>query len=275
MADDAEMNDPDMGMGEEDAMMNEENKEMMDAGMEMEGMEEEEVDELKKALEEGGFMCCCCLCQCTVKETKDLSCCCFLPIKCGVLFIGVIILAITLFVFLEIFYELLNDDIHWWYVLVGVLLASTLVVASAFTIVFFTKDDDSSRRGVRTACIMVIIGVSCVAIWSACYFVWLYKKDSVTTGNDGVGFVKATRKQEVVVTLYVACCIDALFAYFICVVNQYITALAPPEEEEKMGDEENKKDEKADDKASSKGSKKGSAKGDGEAAADDGAAKED
>ena len=274
MADDAEMNDPDMGMGEEDAMMNEENKEKMDAGMEMEGMEEEEVDELKKALEEGGFMCCCCLCQCTVKETKDLSCCCFLPIKCGVLFIGVIILAITLFVFLEIFYELLNDDIHWWYVLVGVLLASTLVVASAFTIVFFTKDDDSSRRGVRTACIMVIIGVSCVAIWSACYFVWLYKKDSVTTGNDGVGFVKATRKQEVVVTLYVACCIDALFAYFICVVNQYITALAPPEEEEK-GDEENKKDEKADDKASSKGSKKGSAKGDGEAAADDGAAKED
>lgn len=275
MADDAEMNDPDMGMGEEDAMMNEENKEKMDAGMEMEGMEEEEVDELKKALEEGGFMCCCCLCQCTVKETKDLSCCCFLPIKCGVLFIGVIILAITLFVFLEIFYELLNDDIHWWYVLVGVLLASTLVVASAFTIVFFTKDDDSSRRGVRTACIMVIIGVSCVAIWSACYFVWLYKKDSVTTGNDGVGFVKATRKQEVVVTLYVACCIDALFAYFICVVNQYITALAPPEEEEKKGDEENKKDEKADDKASSKGSKKGSAKGDGEAAADDGAAKED
>lgn len=276
MADDAEMNDPDMGMGEEDAMMNEENKEMMDAGMEMEGMEEEEVDELKKALDDGGFMCCCCLCQCTVKETKDLSCCCFLPIKCGVLFIGVIILAITLFVFLEIFYELLNDDIHWWYVLVGVLLASTLVVASAFTIVFFTKDDDSSRRGVRTACIMVIIGVSCVAIWSACYFVWLYKKDSVTTGNDGVGFVKATRKQEVVVTLYVACCIDALFAYFICVVNQYITALAPPEEEEeKMGDEENKKDEKADDKASSKGSKKGSAKGDGEAAADDGAAKED
>merc|ERR1712137_131518 len=136
------------------------------------------------------------------------------------------------------------------------------VVASAFTIVFFTKDDDSSRRGVRTACIMVIIGVSCVAIWSACYFVWLYKKDSVTTGNDGVGFVKATRKQEVVVTLYVACCIDALFAYFICVVNQYITALAPPEEE-------NKKDEKADDKSSAKGSKKGSAKGDGEAAGDD------
>merc|ERR1719171_1417998 len=139
-------------MREEDAMMNDGDKEMMDAGME--GMEEEEIDELKQKLEEGGFMCCCCLCQCTVKETKDLSCCCFLPIKCGVLFIGVIILAITLFVFLEIFYELLNDDIHWWYVLVGVLIAATLVVASAFAVLFFTDDNEGSRTRLNVACML-------------------------------------------------------------------------------------------------------------------------
>ena len=56
------------------------------------------------------------------------------------------------------------------------------------------------------------------------------------TGNDGVGFVKATRKQEVVITLYVACCIDALFAYFLCVVGQYIEALYDPTEDGKMED---------------------------------------
>lgn len=123
-----------------------------------------------------------------------MTCCCFFPIKCGVLFIGTVILALTLFVFLEIFYELLNDDIHWWYVLVGVILASLLIIASAFTVVFFTKDTDSSRRNMRTACILVIIGISLIAIWSTIYFVFLYKKDSVVTGNDGVGFVKATRK---------------------------------------------------------------------------------
>jgi hypothetical protein len=88
----------------------------------------------------------------------------------------------------------------------------------------------------RTACILVIIGVSLIAIWSTCYFVFLYKKDSVVTGNDGVGFVKATRKQEVVITLYVACCIDALFAYFLCVVGQYIEALYDPAEDGKMED---------------------------------------
>ena len=70
---------------------------------------------------------------------------------------------------------------------------------------------------------------------------FLYKKDTVTTGNDGVGFIKATRKQEVVITLYIACCICALFAYFICVINQYVDALKEPEEEMMM--EEEKKDD--------------------------------
>merc|ERR1712023_306069 len=226
-------------MDEEQPMMMEEGAmEPMMEEPKMEGMEEEEIDEVKQKLADGGFMCCCCLCQCTEAKIKDLSCCCFFPIRCGVLFIGCLILAITLFVFLEIFYELLNDDIHWWYVLVGVVLASTLIIASSFTVVFFTKDTDSSRSNMRVACILVIIGVSLVAIWATCYFIWLYKKDSVTTGNDGVGFVKATRKQEVVIILYIACCIDALFAYFLCVVEQYITAMKEEEPEKEMMMEE-------------------------------------
>ena len=195
---------------------------------------EKELTEIQQAIKDGGFLCCCCLCECTREETRELTCCCFFPIKCGVLFIGCFILAITLFVFLEIFYELLNDDIHWWYVLVGVLIAGTLVVASAFAVLFFTDDNPGSRTRLLVACMLVIVGVSLEAVWATIYFVFLYKKDSVTTGNDGVGFVKATRKQEVVVTLYIACCIDALFAYFICVVNQYCDALKPPEKEEMM-----------------------------------------
>merc|ERR1712078_572466 len=153
------------------------------------------------------------------------------PMRCGVLFIGCTILAITLFVFLEIFYELLNDDIHWWYVFVGIILASTL-----------------------------IIGVSLIAVWSTIYFVFLYKKDTVYTGNDGVGFVKATRKQEVVVTLYIACCIDALFAYFLCVIAQYIDAMkeeeeVPPMEDPMAAAMEDMMDKMMEDKMSS-GSKK-------------------
>ena len=217
--------------------MDDEMNPMME-GMDMEEkaedmmMEEEEVDEVKQKLQDGGFMICCCLCQCSDKRTKDLTCCCFFPIRCGVLFIGAFILATTLFVFLEIFYQLLNDDIHWWYVFVGVILAACLIVASAFAIIFFTKDTETSRSLLYTGCLLTIIGVTLVAAWSTVYFIFFYKKDMVTTGNDGVGFMKATRKQEVVITLYVACCIDALFAYFICIVSSYQNAMDEPKEEE-------------------------------------------
>lgn len=225
------MMDPEM-MDQMDEKMDEAMEE--EPMMEPEAPPEEELTEIQKAIKDGGFLCCCCLCECTEEKIRELTCCCFFPIRCGVLFIGCIILAITLFVFLEIFYELLNDDIHWWYVLVGVLIAGTLVVASAFSILFFTDDNPGSRTRLLVACMLVIVGVTLEAVWATIYFVFLYKKDSVTTGNDGVGFVKATRKQEVVVTLYIACCIDALFAYFICVVNQYCDALKPPEKEEMM-----------------------------------------
>merc|ERR1719359_1597962 len=137
---------------------------MKPAMEDMMGMEEEEIDEMKEKLADGAFMCCCCLCQCTDKRVKDLTCCCIFPIRCGVLFIAAIIIAVTLFVFLEIFYQLLNDDIHWWYVLVGVILASILIIASAFAIVFFTNDTESSRSKLWTGCLFVIIGVSLVAV---------------------------------------------------------------------------------------------------------------
>jgi len=232
--------EPEMDMEKEPEMMM----------MEEEKEPEDTRTDVQKRLDNGGFFCCCCLCECTEPRTKELTCCCFFPIKCGVIFIGCIILCLTLFVFLEIFYQLLNDDIHWWFVLVGVVLAATLVVASSFIIVFFTGDTESSRGKLFLSCLLVIIGVALEAVWAACYFVFLYKKDTVVTGNDGVGFIKATRKQEVVITLYIACCICALFAYFICVVNQYVKALEEPPKEEmmmvmedKMMEEPEKKDD--------------------------------
>jgi len=140
-------------------------------------------------------MCCCCLCECRNEKTKKHTCCCILPIKCGVYLIGCLIIVVTLFAFLEIFYELLNDDIHWWYVFVGVIICILLLVASAFAVLFFTKDEHPNRVKLNVACMLVIIGVSLLAIWCMVYFLFWYKKDAVVTGNDGVGFVKATRKQ--------------------------------------------------------------------------------
>jgi hypothetical protein len=71
-----------------------------------------------------------------------------------------------------------------------------------------------------------------LAVWNTCYFLFWYKQGSVKTGNDGIGFLTATRKQEVVFSLYIAAVIDALFAYYICVVANYCEAINKKEREE-------------------------------------------
>lgn len=167
-------------------------------------------------------MCCCCVCQCEDKLTKDRKCCIIFPLKCGVQVIGLSIIIIALVQFLEVFYQLLNDQIDWWYVLVGVILAIPLIIAFAFAVVFFADEGDSERVLLRTGLILTLVAVTLSAAWNASYFWFFYKSSEVVTGNDGVGFIKGTRKQEIVFSVYVACVIDAFVAYFICVTTEYI-----------------------------------------------------
>ena len=54
--------------------------------------------------------------------------------------IGIATLVVTLGLFIEVFYCLLNEYIHWWYVPVAVLCLCPLIVGSVFVIRFFTKD---------------------------------------------------------------------------------------------------------------------------------------
>jgi len=166
-------------------------------------------------------MCCCCVLVCEDEKTKDAMCCCCLPIKCGVQVIAASIIVITIVQFLEIFYQLLNDHIDWWYVLVGVAISIPIIIAFGMTIYFFAEDDDGTRVGLQSAAILLIISVALLATWNACYFTLLYNADNVVTGNDGVGFVTVTVKQQVVFSLWIAAVVCAFFAYYICVLSQY------------------------------------------------------
>jgi hypothetical protein len=101
---------------------------------------------LQKKLDEGNAtMCCCCVCQCDDEQSRAYKCCILFPIKCGVQFIALLVVLVAVCQFLEIFYQLLNDNIDWWYVLVGVLLCVPLIVALAFAICFYNDETDSTR----------------------------------------------------------------------------------------------------------------------------------
>lgn len=146
------------------------------------------------------------------------------PIKCGVQFIALLVVLVAVCQFLEIFYQLLNDNIDWWYVLVGVFLCVPLIIGLAFAIVFFNEETDTSRTLLYTAVILTIVSLTLSAIWNAVYFWFFYHHDNVVTGNDGVGYTHATRKQEIVFSSYIALVADCFFAYFLCVITNYIHA---------------------------------------------------
>lgn len=213
-------------------------------------------------------MCCCCVCQCESRETKDMKCCFIFPINCGVQLVALAVILIAVCQFLEVFYQLLNDKIDWWYVLVGVILAVPLIIALASAVGFFADETDSSRTMLQAGLILVIVSITLSAIWNASYFWWFYKSDEVVTGNDGIGFLKVTRKQEIVFSLFIACVVDAFFAYFLCVLGEYKEAFRrtaiqdwlkanPDEEAEPLKKEEApaKEDDKKDD-AAAEGDKK-------------------
>jgi len=196
-------------------------------------------------------MCCCCICQCQTKETKDLACCGCFPIKFGVYAIGIITFCLLIFLFVEIFYCLLIEYDDWWYVLVGEVLLIPLIIACTFFVVFFAKETDTTRTTLFAGCQLVLISVTLLAVWNVCYFYFFYKYDAVYTGTADLGYIKQTKKQFIVWSMFLAAAIDAVYAYFLCVCHTYKTRLNKPDEEEKKEEEkkeeEKKEEEKKDD----------------------------
>jgi hypothetical protein len=173
--------------------------------------------------------CCCCICKCKDDAVKEEKCCFCCPIICGVQFIAISVILICLVQFIEIFYQLLNDNIEWWYVLVGVGITIPLMIATGLAISYLADPEggvdkgDSVRVGLQSAGILVIISVALLATWNACYFTLLYKAEKVATGNDGIGYLTVTVKQQVVFSIWIAAVTCCFFAYYLCVLSNFKT----------------------------------------------------
>ena len=199
-----------------------------------------------------GEMCCCCICHCSRPETKNLSCFGCFPIKCGIISIGVLTLFLILSSLVEIYAMLLNEGIHWWYVLVSLVLLIPTILAATFLIAFFNADTGSRRAKLRVACIFVIISFSLLAVWNICYFNFWYKKEDVEMGQNDWHF-KQTKKQYVFWSVFISLVVDGFYAYFICVVARYRNALRKDEEAEKEAEAKKAAEQKAADEAEGKG----------------------
>merc|ERR1712086_583773 len=169
-------------MDEEMMMAMDEAAPMMEAEKMEEAPAEDQVS-IARNLEDSLKPCCCCLCSCSNEYTKDSSCCGCFPIKCGVLSIGVFTLLLTIYMVTMNFFLILNDYIHWYFPVVILILMAPMCIGSSFFVVFFTKDSAASRGKLFTACMFGIISTALIAVWIVCYYVFIYKNDTVFTGQ--------------------------------------------------------------------------------------------
>jgi len=175
-------------------------------------------------------MCCCCICHCQTEEDKPYSCCGCLPIKCGLVAIGILTILVTLALFVEVYWTLLNEYIHWWYVIVATLCLIPIVVATVFALRFFTKDQKSSRKNMWVGMILAIVSFTLLAIWNLIYFQWVYKYQEVYFGVDGFGYTQQSKKGIMVWSLFVGLLFDFIWGYFLCVATRYATCRDGPQE---------------------------------------------
>ena len=173
--------------------------------------------------------CCCCLCVCSNEKTSDLTCCGCLPIKCGIVSLGIIYFTLTVVLVTWNFFMMLNEYIDWWFPVVSLALLIPLVIGTCFFVVFFTKDKRASRGKLGPACQLAIISLSLVAVWNLVYFIWLYKKDKDTVyqGMNEGPYKKTPKKVYVFSILAETIVLVAFFTYAICVTERYYDAMLP------------------------------------------------
>merc|ERR1712046_172335 len=199
-------------------------------------------DDVSIAREQELTPCCCCLCACSNEYTKDSRCCGCFPIKCGVLTIGIFTVLLTIYLVTMNFFLILNEYIHWYFPVVILVLLAPLCIGSSFFVVFFTKDTAASRGKLFTACMFGIISTALIAVWIVCYYVFIYKNDTVFTGQGDPqtnSYSKMSKKFYLFVVLAETTALCIAYSYFICVTNRYAQKMKGEEEKE----EEEKKDE--------------------------------
>lgn len=171
--------------------------------------------------------CCCCICLCHTKKTDGISCMCCVPIKAGIMAIGVLTLILAAVQISCQFFLMLNDQVAWWFPLVNIFLLVPTYVAASFFVVWFGKDCVSTRGRLFCSCIMVIVSASLIAVWNVIYFVWIYKKDTVYYGwgTTEEGYTKFQKKYYIFRELLFAVIVLTLWSYFLCVCVRYADLL--------------------------------------------------
>ena len=86
-----------------------------------------------------------------------------------------------------------------------------------------------------------IISTALIAVWIVCYYVFIYKNDTVFTGQGDPqtnAYSKMSKKFYLFVVLAETTALCISYSYFICVTNRYAQKMKGSDEEEAKEGEE-------------------------------------
>jgi len=165
-----------------------------------------------------------------------MTCCCCVPIKCGITIIGVFTVLLACIGISAQFFLMLNDQVKWWFCLVNLIIMVLYYIAAAYFFVWFGKESVGNRGNLACACIMVIVAAVLLAVWAVVYFTAIYDGDTVYYGwgTTEEGYVKYQKKYYIFRELAWAVIVVTCYSYFICVCGRYSTALRLAREEDNV-----------------------------------------
>ena len=192
-----------------------------------------------------------------------MTCCCCIPIKCGINTIGIFTVALAAIGISAQFFLILNDQVKWWYCLVNLVILTLDYIAAAYFFVWFGKDSVANRGNLACACIMVIVAAVLCATWALVYFIAIHDGDTVYYGwgTTEEGYVKYQKKYYIFRELAWCVIVVTCYAYFICVCGRYASALREDKTEtetiayKKMKARELEAEKALDEEAKNKGKK--------------------
>ena len=187
------------------------------------------------------------MCTCGDEVTDKSRCCGCVPVKLGMLAIGIFTL---LLFFAYLFIEILDfGNVHfkWWYVMIYILLYIPLCVCAFLFFNYFAGDDqDSARKKLPFAIWLAILSIVLTSIWRMIYILAIYDEDEVYEGGQPWaedGYTHRSKKSYIVWDVITSTALLFLYGYFLYFVmanNSDIDKWQeenPPSEE---GDDEEK-----------------------------------
>jgi len=121
--------------------------------------------------------------QCHDPTSRDETCYCCCPLRCGVFAIGALTILLFLSRFVTCVFDFGNIYFDWWFNFVNLILLIPILVAIIFYVSFWLDDTKESRKKLWIGNLLVVGSILLLCLWAIIYVSAVYKYQYVYLGS--------------------------------------------------------------------------------------------